>query len=286
MGQMQGATSRTVTVDGIRTHYFEGGAGEPLVLLHSGEFGGCAEFSWERNVAAFAAGYRVIAPDWLGFGETDKVYDFVDPRGRMVDHMARFLQAVDAADAHFVGNSMGAGYLIREVAAETPRFRPRSMVVVSAGGFMPDNEHRRTLQTYDGSREAMRALLRAAMEDPRWAEDEDYVERRWQRSRAPGAWECIAAARFRAPFVELRGVYGHQDVTVYERIACPTLIVAGARDKLREPGYTDAFAPRISGSRVHVFPDAGHCANIEEAEAFNALVLDFLAGIGAGDGRS
>ena len=46
--------SRFATIDGKRTHYLEAGEGDPLILLHSGEFGACAEFTWEFNIDALA----------------------------------------------------------------------------------------------------------------------------------------------------------------------------------------------------------------------------------------
>ena len=64
---------RYINVDGIKTHYLEGGEGPVVVFLHSGEFGGCAELSWEFNLPAFAKHFRVVAPDWLGFGS--QVFD-------------------------------------------------------------------------------------------------------------------------------------------------------------------------------------------------------------------
>ncbi len=70
---MASVHSRYVMVDGIRTHYLEGGDGPAVVFLHSGEFGGCAELSWEYNIEAFAQHFHVIAPDWLGFGRTDAI---------------------------------------------------------------------------------------------------------------------------------------------------------------------------------------------------------------------
>ena len=50
-------------VDGLSTSYLEAGEGDPVVLLHGGEFGAGAELGWERNIATLAARYRVLAPD-------------------------------------------------------------------------------------------------------------------------------------------------------------------------------------------------------------------------------
>ncbi|MEE9290966.1 MAG: alpha/beta hydrolase, partial [Alphaproteobacteria bacterium] len=62
---------KLITVDGAETHYLEAGArtGAPSVLLlHSAEFGGAAELSWEFNLDALAEHFHVLAPDHLGFG--------------------------------------------------------------------------------------------------------------------------------------------------------------------------------------------------------------------------
>ena len=65
---------RYVEVDGMRTHYLEAGDGPAVVLFHSGEFGGGAETSWEYLIPALARHFRVIAPDWLGFGKIGRAH--------------------------------------------------------------------------------------------------------------------------------------------------------------------------------------------------------------------
>ena len=54
---------RTAVVDGLVTSYLEAGEGDPVVLLHGGEFGASAEIGWEHNISALAVHYRVLAPD-------------------------------------------------------------------------------------------------------------------------------------------------------------------------------------------------------------------------------
>src|SRR5260370_3974100 len=107
---------RYVKVDGFRTHDLEAGDGDPVVLLHSGEFGGRAELSWEYVIPVLAEYYRVIAPDWLGYGGTSKVHDFDGKRARMMSHMGRTLEVLAIENAPLVGNSMGATYLAKMAA--------------------------------------------------------------------------------------------------------------------------------------------------------------------------
>ncbi|MFE7277356.1 alpha/beta fold hydrolase [Streptomyces sp. NPDC057623] len=267
---------RFVDVGGIRTHYLEAGDGpRTVVLLHSGEFGGGAELCWEYNIAAFAEHFRVVAPDWLGFGETDKLHDFVSKSDRMIRHMAAFLRVLTIDRAYFVGASMGATRLLHEAARPTPGLPIAAMVLVSGGGFVPDNAHRRSLLAYDGTDEGMRGILRACMADTAWATDDRYVARRVAASLEPGAWEAIAAARLKAPNVPARSDFGQADAIAYERVTVPTLAFAGAKDLLREPGYHQALE-RIPGAEVELLDDAGHLLNIERAQRFNARAVRFL----------
>jgi len=198
-GDYEPVRSRYLDVGGIRTHYLDAGDGPPVVLLHSGEFGGSAELCWEFNIGPLARDFRVIAPDWLGFGGTDKLRDFVAGSDRMIRHMSAFLAAMAIDRADFAGASMGATMLLREAARPGCRFPIRRLVVSSGGGFVPDNEERRRLLSYDGTPEAMRAILRANFHDPAWAQDDAYVKRRVEASLAPGAWEAVAAARLKPP---------------------------------------------------------------------------------------
>ena len=267
--------SRYIDVGGIRTHYLDAGDGPPLVLLHSGEFGGSAELCWEFNIGPLARDFRVIAPDWLGFGGTDKLRDFVSGSDRMIRHMSAFLRAMVIDQADFAGVTMGATMLLREAARADCRFPIRRLVVASGGGFVPDNEERRRLLSYDGTAEAMRAILRANFYDQSWAQDDAYVKRRVEASLAPGAWEAIAAARLKPPTMAPRQDFGQPDTIDYERIGYPALVIAGAEDKLRLPGYHEAPG-RIPDSRIVVLPETGHLLNIERSGEFNDLVRRFL----------
>lgn len=279
--------SRYVEVDGVSTHYLEAGdPGAPTVaLLHSGEFGAAAEISWEFTIPALAPHYHVIAPDWLGFGRTDKVYDFADARGRVYGHMQRFFEVLGIGEADFIGNSMGGSNLVRIIADPSPILPVRSAVLCSGGGFTPLTEARKVLLAYDCSTDAMRALLHAMLHDPRWGDDDAYVARRQELALLPGAFECASAPRLKRPEKKLKGGgrteqgFGVPDNTAYERVEVPVLIIAGINDPLRAPGYSEDLARRIPDNEHHVYEECGHCPNIEHAERFNADVLAFLGRI-------
>ena len=247
---------KTITVDGLITGYLEAGAGQPVVLLHGGEFGASAEIGWERTISALADHYRVIAPDQLGYGATAKVLDFVDGRGMRIRHVAALLAHLGVESAYFVGNSMGAINLFVDTTSEAQVLPVRAMVTICGGGEIQAGEHMTALYDYDATPEAMRRIVTALFADP-------------------GAWESIAAARFRRPGSPPQAAAS--SARRYDRIRVPTLVVEGGADKLLPAGWAAEIAGQITGARSAVVENAGHCPQIEQPDVVNRLLLDFFA---------
>ncbi len=247
-----------------------------LLLLHSAEFGGAAELSWEFNMDVLGAHYHVIAPDHLGFGRTDKIFDFIGQFNRRIEHIRRFIEVMCLGPVHVMGSSMSGGLCMTVAARDNPDWPLRSVTCCSGGGDAPNNEARKTLNTYDGTREHLRKIVEVMFVDPKWAKDEAYLDRRLELANLPGAWEATAAARFKAPFRDGSGDRRERDSLDYGNIKVPVLVFAGKHDTLREPGYTDGFVPKIPACELHLFEKAGHMGNIECADEFNARVLQFL----------
>jgi pimeloyl-ACP methyl ester carboxylesterase len=268
-----------VSVDGVRTHYFEAGRGrgQTVLLLHSAEYGGAAEFSWEFSLAALAEHFHVLAPDHLGFGLTDKIHDFVGQFDRRVQHIRRFLEVMNVTRCHVIGSSMSGGLSLAVAAREKPDWPFDKLVCCSGGGDAPDNEARQILNSYDGTREHMRRIVGVMFRDPRWAADEGYITRRHEMSLVSGAWEATSAARFKAPFRASTGPR-ERELIDYGNIRAPVLIMAGRYDPLRAPGYAEKLVAKLpQGTQLHVFENASHMGNIECAEDFNRRVIQFLA---------
>jgi pimeloyl-ACP methyl ester carboxylesterase len=273
---MANVASRYVMVQGIKTHYLEAGEGPTVVLLHAGEFGGCAEISWEFNIEALSRQFRVVAPDFVGFGRSDKLRDFGGHGQRMIRHITDFLEQMCIDRADFIGNSISGRFLCRVASAEYPEWPIRRMISVSGGGFEPDNEERRILQNYDATREGMQGVLRVLFHNSKWWSDEGYLKRRHELSLIPGAWEVAAASRFKSPVVGERPLFGRPDRTPYEKIRVPVLFVAGANDRLLQDNYWKEVAGRAPKGSYHVFDACGHCPHIEYADEFNELACAFF----------
>jgi pimeloyl-ACP methyl ester carboxylesterase len=269
---------KQILVDGLETSYLEAGTGDSLLLLHGGEFGGEAEVCWEATIPALARYYRVLAPDILGFGQSAKVVDFVDGRRRRIRHVARFVELMGAVGAPCIGNSMGGMFLLFDAASQTPMLQPRKIVTIAGGGaLLPESPHVEALFAYDGSTKGMRRIVEALFHGERWATDSAYVDRRRINSLAPGAWEAVAAARFRRPqeVQEARAPSGGID---YARISIETLVIAGENDKLKPFGWWEELTGVMPDARAITIANAGHCAQLEQPDRVNAILLAFLKG--------
>jgi pimeloyl-ACP methyl ester carboxylesterase len=270
-----GFDRKSILVDGLATSYLEAGQGDPVVLLHGGEFGVSAEIGWERNIAVLAAHHRVLALDMLGFGGSAKVIDFNDGRGMRIRHVARFCEAIGVDSAHFVGNSMGAVNMFVDATSESPVLPARTLTMICGGGEIQRNKYSAALYDYDATLPGMRRIVEALFHDPSYLSDEAYVQRRYESSIAPGAWEALAAARFRRPGMQPPALPSSK--RAYDRISVPTLVVEGECDKLLPRGWAAEIAAQIPGGRSVVIPKAGHCPQIEQPSMVNRVLLDFLS---------
>jgi pimeloyl-ACP methyl ester carboxylesterase len=280
---------RWVLVDGAPVNVIELGPTEdavgpegaqPLVFVH-GLAGSWP--NWLEQLPVLAERRRVIAMDLPGFGHSPMPSwpISISAYARMLDKLLDVL-GIDAAA--LVGNSMG-GFISAELAISYPQ-RVERLVLVSAAG----------ISTYD-NREALRALpvLRRAERIlaayTAWmASKSDTVARRARLreatlnvvtrhpSRLPAA---LAAEQLRGSGKPgfIQALEANLDYDFRERlgeIACPTLIVWGAEDRVISSRDARAFAELIPDARVVVYEDTGHMSMLERPAAFNALLEEFL----------
>lgn len=151
---------RTVTVDGVDTHYYDEGEGDALVLLHGGGLTSCAELNWGAVIDPLSERCRTIALDQPGFGFSDDGGErFHLPRER-ADFVADFCRAIDADSITVAGNSR-AGYQAVYLALEYPELVEK-LVVVNAGSAsreLQPNEVPGSLRSEEPTRERAREFL-------------------------------------------------------------------------------------------------------------------------------
>jgi len=262
-----------MTVNGFRTHFLEAGEGDPLVLLHGGEFGASAELAWERIIPLLSKRFHIIAPDVLGFGESAKVHDFTEGRIMRIRQVADLLSELGIESAYFAGNSMGGQMLIVDQSADAPLLNVEKQIIICGGGDIIPNEHMAALQDYDATVEAMRKVVVGLFHNESFHNDKEYVQRRYESSIQPGAWEAVAAARFRRPHWDGSGP---KEAPVLANISVPTLVLEGEFDKLKPKGWSSEVAGLIPGAEARIVSGSGHCPQIEVPELAAEIFFEFF----------
>ena len=270
------------SVDGIKLYYEEAGTGAPLVFVH--EFAGDAR-SWHLQMRFFARRYRCIAFNARGYPPSD-VPD--DPgaysQQRAVDDIKGLLDHLGIAKAHVCGLSMG-GYATLLFGLKYPE-RALSLVVAGCGygSVITDREAFKKDSDLVARRFEADGMAKVAEFYSRGPTRVQFID------KDPQGWqefhEQFAAGSARGHALTLRGVQmtrpsvfelGEQ----MERLETPTLVMTGDEDEpCLEP---NVFMKRkIPAAGLVVLPKAGHTINLEDPEAFNRAVLDFLTAVDAG----
>jgi pimeloyl-ACP methyl ester carboxylesterase len=269
------------SVDGIKLFYEEAGQGTPLVFVH--EFAG-DHASWSPQVRFFARRYRTIAFNARGYPPSDVPEDPAAYSQRQaVEDVKGLLDHLGIPKAHVCGLSMG-GYATLHFGLTYPD-RALSLVVAGCG------------YGSGGDREAFRqdaALVVRKFEEDGMAKVAAFYSRGPTRvqflDKDPQGWrefhDRLAAGSARGHALTLRGVQMTRP-SVYDlgdrlsALRVPTLVVTGDEDEpCLEPGLF--MKRKIPSAGLVVIPKSGHTINLEEPEAFNRAVLDFLTAVEAG----
>jgi len=263
------AAGKEVTVFGQKIHYVDVGSGPVVVLLH-GMGGNTA--NWAFQMPALAQKYRVIVPDMVGFGRSDK--PFINYRiGTYADFLDKFLDELKVEKASLVGNSMG-GWISALYALQRPA-RVERLVLVDAAGFRPPKEF--DLAALSGlnpsTREGVRQLALLIFANKQIAANDAAIDQMLAQRISAGDGHVIRALT--------ESIHRGEDMLDGRlgAIKHPTLIVWGRDDGLTPLAREgERFKREIAGSQLVVFDNCGHIPQVEKAAEFNAAVLKFLAG--------
>src|SRR5262249_10810529 len=110
-GAVAGLKPKFVDVNGVRTRYYEAGAGEPMILVHGEGFSGHSSANvWSKNLAGLGKRFHVFAADKLASGMTGNPLDDKDYNIQgEVEHAYQFIKAMRLDKVHLVGQSRGGG---------------------------------------------------------------------------------------------------------------------------------------------------------------------------------
>jgi pimeloyl-ACP methyl ester carboxylesterase len=218
---------------------------------------------WAPNVAALAADRLVITWDMRGHGESDAPEDQSEySHTACVADMAALLDLVDAERAVIGGMSLG-GFLSLSFHLRHPERVVGLLLVDTGPGYRADGAREQWNQWARGRADALEREGLSALPGSREQKEADH--RYGVRGLAHAA----------------RGMLVQRNSDVFESLAgirMPTLIVVGEEDH-QFLAAADAMTQRIPGARKIVLAGAGHAANMDAPEPFNAAVREFLEGL-------
>jgi pimeloyl-ACP methyl ester carboxylesterase len=270
-----------IVLHGHRVFYRSAGSGPVVVLVHGIT---STSATWANVLPYLAERFTIIAPDLLGHGESAK------PRGdyslgAYASGIRDLLIALGHERATFVGHSLGGGVAM-QLAYQFPEHCER-LVLVSSGGLGRDITALLRAASLPGSELVLPLLVN---------------ERVLGAGRAVGrllgriglrvhtdvgevlrGHASLSDGEARAAFLHtLRTIVdpGGQRVDASDRLylaqAIPFLLVWGERDPIIPVEHARAAHRLVSGSRLEVFPDAGHFPHLDDPLRFVRLLIDFM----------
>ncbi|MGQ0699569.1 MAG: alpha/beta fold hydrolase [Panacagrimonas sp.] len=272
MTQQNPEVGSNIVAAGIRTNYHDSGQGEPLLLLHGSGPGVSAWANWRLNMPVFAKHRRVIAPDMVGFGFTDRPERIQYTLDTWVKHAIGVLDALKLERADVVGNSFG-GALTLALAARHPERVRRLVLMGAAGTVFKLTEALDTAWGYTPSLENMRKMLDIFAYNRNLVTD-DLARARYEAGIRPGVQEAYAAM-FPAPRQRWIEALATPEAAL-RALPHEVMIVHGREDRVIPMDNSVRLHGLIPRSQLHVFGQCGHWTQIEHAARFCQLVLNFI----------
>ena len=257
------------------------GIGTHVILLHSG---GLSSRQWGRFAEELAGGYRVVSPDFLGYGRSspwpqDEEFHFI------LDALAieALLDSIPEP-VHLVGHSYG-GFIALLVALHRPaRVRSLALFEPVAFGVLHSRRDAAGLSSLEA------AGVEGSLMDPRTGGQEPWLRAFVDYWSGEGAWDRLseaARASFRAAgwkvFGEVRSLLldrtPHQ---AYAMLSVPTLLLCGETSPIAARRVVALLAEAIPGARARTVAGAGHMGPLTHAAQVNGWIADHLAGEGPG----
>jgi 4,5:9,10-diseco-3-hydroxy-5,9,17-trioxoandrosta-1(10),2-diene-4-oate hydrolase len=268
-----------IDVEGINTRYWEIGAdAPPIVFVHG--LGGFIE-NWELNIPAFSKYHHVFALDLVGCGLSDK------PLAKYsIEYLAEFVKEFmvlkNIEKASLIGASLGAGIVI-EFSFRWPE-SVNKLILAGGLGFgrklhfvlrlnsLPYVGERIMAPNRDGLREYLQLLFHDQN-----TVTEQMVDFFFAKTSQPGAAEAyLATLRSAATFFGMREKLVRTTIKNIGRITAPTLVAWGNEDAFIPVEQAYIAKELLSNATLHIFEKCGHFLNIECADEFNEIVLNFL----------
>ncbi len=256
-----------VTVDGNKIRYLEEGNDGPRVVLIHG-LGSQAE-RWQQIIPYLSKSHRVIAPDLIGFGHSDKPQVDYTPK-YFVKFVFDFLEELGISKTIMIGSSLG-GQIVAESAAAAENEIIQKIILVSPTGTMRTTNP--TLETYImAALYPQHDLIKKAyqmMADKNKDVNEPTIERFHSGMSKPNA---------KMSFLSSVISFKHWPAITdrLQLISIPTLVIWGRNDTMIPINHANDYVSNIKDCKFVVMEGCGHRPHVEDPEKFSHIMLKFL----------
>ena len=246
--------------------------GAPVIFIHGSGPGASGASNFRDNAAAFAAaGYRVILPDLIGYGESSKPEGIDYTLDLFTETLLAALDALGVERATLIGNSLGGGIAI-QIALSRPDFVDQ--LILMAPGCVAEQasyfsmpgiaKMKSSFGSPDFSLDEQRGLI-ANLMHPSWGNKipEELVAERF------------AVARTQPKDVLARMVTPNLGPRLGE-LRQPVFVMWGLDDEFCPESHARLFLDNCKDIRSLTFAHTGHWVQVERAAEFNAYSLAFL----------
>jgi len=266
---------QSVEANGIRTNYLEGGSGdETVVLVHGSGPGVTSYANWRLVIPALAEHWRVVAPDMVGFGFSDRPEGVTYGLDTWADQTVGVMDALGIEKAHLVGNSFGGAIALR-LATKNPDRVDKLVLMGSMGVPFEITEGLDNVWGFQGTLEHMKSVMGYFAYDKSLTSG-DLAQARFEGATQPGFQESFSSM-FPAPrqrWVEAMTVPDDE----IRKLTNRTLIVHGREDQVIPVANSYRLLELLDNADLSVYSHCGHWSMIERRDDFNRQVRDFFLG--------
>lgn len=258
--------------NGYRIHYLDEGKGPVVVFLHGSGNGASGYSNFKHNYPALVeAGYRVIVPDMIGFGYSDKPDDVEYPLDFFIECMKQLLDVVGIDRYTLVGNSLGGAVALGFALAHPDHVE--RLVLMAPGGLndLPDYLAMPGMAMMFGLFNSGEPVTEARMKEffrKAFVVDPDCVTDELVRER-------FGIMKLQNPQV-IKTMKVPNMTDRLGEIGCPALTLWGLNENMMPDSGIMKLAKGLKNGRMVLVPNCGHWVMMEHRELFNRMVLDFL----------
>lgn len=272
MGADNPEIAHAIETGGFSTNFHDQGEGFPLLLVHGSGPGVSAWANWRGVIPALAKAHRVVAPDMVGFGFTERPSDFHYCLDNWVAQLIALMDKLDIDQADIIGNSFGGAVALATCIKHPERVR-KLVLMGSVGISFALSPGLDAVWGYTPSVENMRQLMDLFAWDRTLVNDE-LAALRYQASIRPGVQESYASM-FPSPRQRWVDALASDESDI-RAIRKATLIIHGRNDQVIPLATSLTLGEWIEGAELHVFGHCGHWTQIEKNQRFIELVTAFL----------